>query len=193
MRKIYTILTLLCIVTMIRAQEIKVRPDESKSLGKALSTKIMNMKCSGEASTRSADVNFKPALTGIIESFEPMGPDQEKTDSIKREKQKLKIQYESQEEDRSPSSVLPLVGTSYLSNLNSGPSPLDNTVAISNGGWIVSVANSTIEYDDMLGKTSYYNTLVDFVNDPTIVKLCDPVVLYDAGADRFIMFCITGV
>jgi len=178
---------------MIRAQEIKVRPDESKSLGKALSTKILNMKCSGEASIKSADVNFKPALTGIIESFEPMLPDQEKIDSIKREKLKLKFGSGTLKEEQSPSSVLPLVGTSYLSNLNSGPSPLDNTVAISNGGWIVSVANSTIEYDDMLGHTFYYNTLVGLVNDSTIVSLCDPVVLYDAGADRFIMFCITSV
>ena len=39
---------------------------------------------------------------------------------------------------------------------------MDNSIAISDGGWIVSVANTTIEYDDVFGTNTYYNTIPTF-------------------------------
>ena len=84
--------------------------------------------------------------------------------------------------------VVPAVGTNFLGNINNGSSPLDNNIAISDGGIIVSVANTTVEIDDDNGTNLYYQPIVDFYNDPLITNVCDPVVLYDRPADRFIFF-----
>jgi hypothetical protein len=65
---------------------------------------------------------------------------------------------------------------------------MDNSIAISNGGWIVTVANTTIEFDDITGANTYYNDIPSFFNDNSITNVCDPVVIYDSGADRFIFF-----
>ena len=65
---------------------------------------------------------------------------------------------------------------------------MDNSVAISNGGKIISVANNSIEFYNTNGAMTYTNTIDAFFNDPTITNVCDPVVIYDSGADKFIFF-----
>jgi len=85
-------------------------------------------------------------------------------------------------------SVTPELGNNFLGNTNNGSSPMDNSIAISNGGWIVSVANTTIEYDDMNGNNTYFSDLQSFIGDPTITNICDPVVHYDPQTDRFVVF-----
>jgi hypothetical protein len=72
--------------------------------------------------------------------------------------------------------------------LNSGSSPLDNNIAISNGGIIVSVSNDILEIDDSQGSLLYYNDFVTFFNSSSIQNVCDPIVLYDNQVDRFILF-----
>jgi hypothetical protein len=116
-------------------------------------------------------------------------------DRIKAEKMLLRQQQNSGNRNSgselSTQTVTPVVGTNYLGNTNSGYSPLDNCIAISNGGYIVSVANNTLEVDNTSGTNLYYNNLLTLVNvvDAGISGVCDPVVLYDSGSDRFICFC----
>lgn len=69
--------------------------------------------------------------------------------------------------------------------------PCDNHIAISNGGKIISVQNSTIRVLDENGKTLLYKTLYAFANGKIfgLSNTCyDPKVVYDPLADRFILF-----
>ena len=170
-----------------------MKPDQSKIAGSATKSEIFATPCKGSVNTPSADLKWKPILTKKIQSSEPEAPDHEKIEKIKAEKLLLKSQtkFNGDEGEKSTLSVTPQVGINYLGNENSGFSPLDNTMAISNGGWIVSLANTTIEYDNSSGSTVYYNDLVTFINDGNITGVCDPVVIYDPAADRFIFFCQT--
>lgn len=181
-----------CTFVLAFAQS-RITLDESKKLGSATKSSVYTLTCSGEVNTPTTDLKWRPVLTKKTTAFEPKRPDEELIERIKAEKLVL-TQNKSVSEINSENSTLattPVIGTNYLGNENNGTSPMDNQLAISNGGWIVSVANNTIEYDNMSGSTIYYNDIVTFINDPLITSVCDPYVLYDKGADRFIFFCQT--
>ena len=87
----------------------------------------------------------------------------------------------------------PIIGASFEGNTFDGTTPPDNSMAISNGGNIVSVTNSHIEYFDMSGTRTYTSSFEDFFQDPSFTALIyDPVVLYDSQADRFFMVVLHG-
>lgn len=173
------------------SQEQKIMLDESKKLGSATKSEMFTIECSGEVNTPSADLKWKPILTKkVYKSFRPKVPDYELIEQIKSEKLLIKQQntQKTQDDFEFSKTVTPIVGTNFLGNINNGSSPLDNSIAISNGGIIVSVANNTIEIDNISGSNLYYNDIATFFNDPQITTVCDPVVLYDKIADRFIFF-----
>ena len=87
----------------------------------------------------------------------------------------------------------PIIGSSFEGNWFDQTTPPDNSMAISNGGHIVSVTNSHIEYFDMSGTRLYTSSFEAFFGDPTFTSLIyDPVVLYDSEADRFFMAVLHG-
>ncbi len=87
----------------------------------------------------------------------------------------------------------PIIGASFEANRFDGTTPPDNSMAISNGGRIVSVTNSHIEYFDMSGTRTYTSSFDDFFQDPSFTALIyDPVVLYDSQADRFFLAVLHG-
>ncbi|MEI6852897.1 MAG: T9SS type A sorting domain-containing protein [Bacteroidota bacterium] len=194
MKKIFTITTLVFAFAIANsAQGQKIKLDESSKAGSATKSEKISVPCQGSIHSATTDLKWRPILTKKIEAFEPKIPNEELIEQMKAEKLQQKIQSYKGElpENKSTNSIDPVVGTNYLGNENNGSSPLDNTIAISNGGWIVSVANCTIEYDNTSGATTYYNDLLTFLGDGTISGVCDPVVIYDAAADRFILFVQT--
>jgi len=87
----------------------------------------------------------------------------------------------------------PKIGASFEGNWFDQTTPPDNSMAISNGGYIVSVTNSHIEYYNMTGNLLFTSSFDDFFNDPTFTSLIyDPVVLYDSHADRFFVAVLHG-
>ena len=172
------------------AQEQKIMLDESKKLGSATKSQMFTLQCLGELNTPTSDLKWRPVLTTKCIAREPKAPDYELIEKTKEDKLilKQKNQNKNVNSELYIQSVTPVVGSNWLGNVNSGGSPLDNSIAISNGGIIVSAANTTIEIDDISGNLLYYNDLSTFFNDPNITNTCDPVVLYDKLADRFIFF-----
>ena len=171
------------------AQEQKGILDLSKKIGSATKSQMFTLQCLGEISTPTADLKWKPILARKYIALEPKVPNFEMIEEMKIEKLKQKkISNKKINQELSTQSVLPVMGTNFLGNINSGSSPMDNSIAVSNGGVIVSVANTTLEIDDISGNNLYYNDIPTFFNDPNIVNTCDPVVLYDKLTDKFIFF-----
>lgn len=165
---------------------------QSPKRGDASMSTIITTPLFGEVNTPSVDLKWKPVLSTKCIGFKPQEPNEELIEKIKAEKLLLRNSSSAKKlgTENTTQAVTPAVGTNFLGNENNGSSPLDNSMAISNGGYIVSVANTTIEYD-FNGSTVYYNDLVTFIGDPFITGVCDPVVIYDSGADRFVFFCQT--
>lgn len=82
----------------------------------------------------------------------------------------------------------------YESNPFSGLTPMDNHIAISNDGIIVSVINTNIVISDTLGTTLLYRVMnKTFFGDNTLTgTIYDPRVLYDPDNDRFILVVLHG-
>lgn len=91
-----------------------------------------------------------------------------------------------------PSEITPQIDTSFNGqSTNTSGIPCDNHIAISNGGKIISVQNSTIRVLDENGKTLLYKSLYGFANGKIVglTNYCyDPKVVYDPLTDRFILF-----
>jgi len=172
-----------------KGQQIAPKPDPAKMQGSTMPKSGLPVLCRGQANMKSADLKWKALLTKKYEESEPLSPHQDYIDSIKIAKLKIKQAADRKRNAGKTTSVSPVIGNNFAGNSNSGYSPLDNSMAISAGNQIVSVSNITMAFYDTTGAATYYNSLAGFIGDPTVTGVCDPVVLYDAGSDRFIFFC----
>ncbi|MBN1198323.1 MAG: T9SS type A sorting domain-containing protein [Bacteroidales bacterium] len=87
----------------------------------------------------------------------------------------------------------PTIGASFEGNYFDQTTPPDNSMAISNGGYIVSVTNSHVEYFNTSGSRLFTSSFDDFFGDPSFTALLyDPSVIYDSQADRFFMVVLHG-
>jgi hypothetical protein len=180
----------LLVLTSVFSQDLKPKLDQSKIVGNGVKSNQISSVCLGDETAPSLDLNWKPLLVRKkeLKEFHPEVPDEEKLDSIKKAKQLNKQESFRPNAENDYQKITPILGANWLGNLNSGSSPLDNNIAISNGGIIVSVSNDILEIDDNQGSLLYYNDFVTFFNSSSIEDVCDPVVLYDNQADRFILF-----
>lgn len=190
-KQLFILLNLIVLSVFSQSLERKPKLNDQDKLGSATKSQEFTLQCVGEINTPSTDLKWRPTLTNKCVGRKHSIPDEELIEKMVHEKTLLKQsqnQSAKTSEESSVLSVTPVVGSNFLGNVNNGSSPMDNSIAISNGGWIVSVANTTIEYDNTAGTNFYYNTITAFYNDATITNVCDPVVIYDAGADRFVFF-----
>lgn len=148
------------------------------------------IQCAGNANMQSVDLNWQPILVNKPTEVHMPSPHQDVLDRIKAEKLKEKLQYEKEHGITAgkTTAVNPVMGTNFAGQLNSGMSPLDNSIAVSDSGYIVSVSNSRIAFYRSNGTSLYNNSLAAFMPFGG-TPVSNPVVLYDTRANRFIMVC----
>ena len=139
----------------------------------------------------SLDLNWQPALSSIISKNE--SEYKQMLRKIKEEKAKLKQQDIDMSGQAKSTIGAPALSTNFDGLTPQGNnSPLDNTIAISNGGIIVSMVNSRIAYYNSSGTPTFNQTIYDLINDNQISNnVCDPKVIYSNTDDRFIIFAQT--
>lgn len=113
---------------------------------------------------------------------------------LKESKLQQKISsYRPSDESHSTRAVNPAIGTNFEANWSIDGTPPDNTLAISNSGYIVTANNDGIEYYSASGAYLYFDYWSDFFDDPALpASIYDPRVIYDSGADRFVMVVLHG-
>ncbi|MBK9982806.1 MAG: T9SS type A sorting domain-containing protein [Saprospiraceae bacterium] len=190
MKKLIIVALLVIAYINLNAQFKKAEiPSSAKVISRGTKSKEYHALLLGEITPVSIDLSWKPVLSNI--SIEHHSEFDQKLELIKRQKTQLKLNNLFQPDEETSSSRgggSPTVGSNFPGNANTGTSPLDNSLAISNGGRIVSVANASIEFYNTNGSMTFSNKIDVFFNDPTITDICDPVVIYDSGADKFIFF-----
>lgn len=132
-----------------------------------------------------------------IASYDHGSPDQ--IDSIKIALQNAKdLDMLGIGNDGQGRASTPVVGTNFLANSWINSTPPDNCIAISNGGKIMTVDNSTIAmYNDNSSALLVNEVHEDWFDDvsPSLSlfsSLFDPRVLYDPVSDRFIFIILHG-
>lgn len=90
------------------------------------------------------------------------------------------------------SAPAPTVLTNFAGNVTQG-TPNDNDLAISNGGFVISVVNSNLNIFDSTGRNVLSRTLSVFANIlGSLNRTYDPRVIYDPESDRFILVFLQG-
>jgi hypothetical protein len=138
------------------------------------------------------DSVYKPILTHQ-RAQDGRERENDQLENIRNEKAILKEEFERKGYSTLPEETEkvmfnPQLGPNFIGNLNNGSTPMDNSIAVSNNGTIVSVSNTLIQMYSPLGELLYSNTIDVFFNDPTISIVCDPVVIFDSGVNKFIFF-----
>jgi hypothetical protein len=191
-RKIYLLLASAFLIASAQAQYQKVKIDEA--IGKAHQMSINPLKSgtltAGEVrstNTNPSKTQWNPALIGLAKIHELPAEIQKMVE----EKTALKIKNSKNtypDNEKGSPALSPVLGTNFGANVFAGLTPPDNSMAISNGGIIVTVVNTNLSYYDVTGSNLYSSSFADFFNDPELSgMLYDPAVLYDSGSDRFFM------
>ena len=114
---------------------------------------------------------------------------------IKKSKLQAKLDsYQPTEEPQNiERAVHPAIGTNFEANWSIEGTPPDNTLAISNGGYIITANNDGVEYYTSSGSFLYFDYWPDFFNDNSLTaSIFDPKVIYDSGSDRFVLVVLHG-
>jgi hypothetical protein len=138
----------------------------------------------------SDDLNWQPSLSKTSENE---SEDNELLEKIKAAKGRLRAQAQGLGEaapSAKTTTVPPVVDTNFIGiNNGGGSTPLDNTIAISNGGKIVAFVNSKVSYYTTAGTATYTKDLYTLIGDASLINnMCDPKVVYDNVSDRFIFY-----
>lgn len=83
----------------------------------------------------------------------------------------------------------PVQGVNFFANTQDGI-PLDNAIAVSKAGFVVSATNSKVQIYDEDGTTLLVKTLAAFFS--TAGSKFDPKITYDPDYDRFILLYLNG-
>lgn len=159
------------------------------------------VKTSGKAPLKSkmnfADTTLKdydPKIININESPLPSAEYGNKKQILNQRRAELKKKSTIDAASERVKSTLPPPNLIKGFTGNNGNSvPLDNDIAVSNGGYVISVVNSNIRcYDDTgtLIFSKSLKTLDSVIQSFTYIS--DPRVIYDPVKDRFILVCFTG-
>jgi hypothetical protein len=190
---------LICIASVGNAQHSKISPPIEKARPSGfVKSEELSVTLAGFVDPKNIKSNWKFKLSN--KAVRHGSPNGAALDSIKAAKRDIKWTAKSavdgQKESGANSAVVnPEVGINFLGNEMYDGTPPDNTMAISNGGKIVSVDNATIEIYDAYASDPYLSIYVnhydffDFLSPAPTGLIYDPKVIYDSGADRFI-YCI---
>ncbi|HEY3385207.1 MAG TPA: hypothetical protein VGK46_01780 [Saprospiraceae bacterium] len=95
--------------------------------------------------------------------------------------------------ENKPMSITPFITNSFKGNQFNGWAPPDNSVAVSDAGYVVSVINSSVLVMDAIGNVLMEENFEDLFS---VLELnggyFDPKVLYDPEEDKFIIVVLNG-
>jgi hypothetical protein len=179
--------------SFLLAQDVKIMPasDHAEAIRQAA------QKSPIQSSGLFKDINQSVSPTKWAVSVRPTFSRKhysEEIAAIKRSKLETKLQTITGAEEQLKTSVAnPVIGTNFEANWTLEGTPPDNSMAISNGGYIVSANNDGIEYYSDAGSSLYSDYWSDFFNDNSLTAMIyDPKVIYDSGADRFVLVVLHG-
>ena len=180
-----------------------VRDSQAVKFVQTFSSGLFKVNLCGTAGDDSITSDWVRTVVTFTEETEHEGPDPQLYFKLKNELNKRKFGTQSKtlktEETTESNLLKPKIGTNFAANETTDGTPPDNTMAISNGGKIVTAINSNIQYYDIAGTKLYDKSFYDFLtanNAPDLTslngKLYDPVLIYDVQADRFIFILLHG-
>lgn len=153
---------------------------------------------------KGCSVNFNatedgPWFVNVYNEEADQGLKQAEKAQVAAMKQQVRAQYPVRSNgNNDPNRTLPApnVNTTFVANGAGNSVPMDNSLAISDSGMILSVSNGSIQVYNELGALINTRSLSSFAADLNLTgtnnRKFDPKVIYDPLADRFILVMLNG-
>jgi Secretion system C-terminal sorting domain len=186
MKKINTAFFIfVCFVYSVNAQQT----------GFTYSTTTIQVPLAGVVDASAGSQDFDPKLLLLKPSFPmPVSDIKLKKSALDQSRNNFVSNNKNQTAFQKTAAATPILSTNFIANYTSG-TPNDNDMAISNGGKIVSVTNSSLYFynDSGLALAPAQRSLSFFANKlGTLNRTYDPRVIYDPKKDRFIVVFLQG-
>jgi PKD repeat protein len=156
---------------------------------------VMTSECEGTLNPKYISSDWNVVLKNIGAYHHTASLPSAEFDKLKQaaneKRTNTKIKNESL--DTRNSTIPPHIGRNFRGNIRGNNIPMDNSMAISPNGFIVSGINSNIVFIGPDGKSTYSKGLPDFFTLLGLgTRMYDPRVIYDVEANRFIFMCLHG-
>ena len=177
-----------------QAQVLKIKPAD---VGQNIQTQA-GIKSPAIASSLFKEISHTTSGSKWATSVRPTFSREHSNELVRQIKQsKLQAKLDSYQPTEEPQNieraVHPAIGTNFEANWSIEGTPPDNTLAISNGGYIITANNDGVEYYTSSGSFLYFDYWPDFFNDNSLTaSIFDPKVIYDSGSDRFVLVVLHG-
>ena len=87
----------------------------------------------------------------------------------------------------------PILNRSFRGNNRDQSVPMDNSMAVSRNGFIISAINTNVIFTNPAGIITYEKAFSDFFTLLSLgTRMYDPRVIYDVAQNRFIFMCLNG-
>jgi hypothetical protein len=162
--------------------------------GFSYSTSMHTVQLIKQINISEIELDFAPTLIHLTSAIP--APISE----VKSKKEKLDLSRENRLQTQIANPLLlnktaapsPEVLTNFDGD-NTNSTPNDNDLAVSNGGYVVSVVNSNIYVFDSTGKKLLGRTLSSFANVlGSLNRTFDPRIIYDPIEDKFVLVFLQG-
>ena len=177
-----------------QAQVLKIKPAD---VGQNIQTQA-GIKSPAIASSLFKEISHTTSGSKWATSVRPTFSREHGNELVRQiKKSKLQAKLDSYQPTEEPQNteraVHPAIGTNFEANWSIEGTPPDNTLAISNGGYIITANNDGVEYYTSSGSFLYFDYWPDFFNDNSLTaSIFDPKVIYDSGSDRFVLVVLHG-
>ena len=194
---IFTTLFLTFLVFLLPGQDKKmILPNFTPSEVKMnAGSDIFSAPCSGTISPELITENWGVELKNYSAFYHTSPVSKEAFEILKNEANKKaeNTEYRQPPAHMSTDSLLPFLHKNFRGNLRGTSVPMDNTLAVSRNGFIVSGINTNVIFAQADGKVTFTKSLDDFfflLNLGT--RMYDPRAIYDPEQNRFIFMCLHG-
>jgi hypothetical protein len=135
--------------------------------------------------------DWSPVIVNVREAPRHVSDIAQKKALLDLQRKNRTIQHISNKQRSS--APLPIVIDSFPGNPAQGSTPLDNTLAISSNGMIVSCVNTQIDILDTTGRILLSKSLATFANRLGYFgAVSDPKVVYDPAENKFVLVFFSG-
>lgn len=194
---LFTIIFIITCSLGIHSQHKMIIPDHSgKNIVTNTGSEIITTPLTGTISSSKITENWDIKMTNLEAHFHTTSISKELFSDLKnkanaRRNAPIQLHYVPESTRNTPPS--PYLNHNFRGNIRGNSVPMDNTVAVSKNGFIVSAINTNIIFTNPAGEITFTKNLSDFFTLLGLgTRMYDPRAIYDIEENKFIFMCLHG-
>jgi len=198
MRSIFAIIVFVISINHLSAQKMVIPSAGNSTKVVNYGTELKDTPCAGAMNPHYITEDWNVTLTNLSAFHHVASLPKSEFKILKDEANQRRIDAEkniinSAQQSGRTMILSPKIGKNFRGNLRGNNVPMDNSMAISRNGFIVSAINSNVIFTNPDGKVTFTKGFPEFFTLLSLgTRMYDPRVIYDTDANRFIFLCLHG-